>query len=434
MSHACAVSTFRTASSTSNLRGKRVAVVVFSTYPFDPRSRRGAEALAKERMNVDLVCLMEAGKEPKRETLKGVDILRVPLKRRRGGIFSYVFQYLAFLLISSAIVAARSLTHGYDLVYVHNMPDFLVLSALIPKIFGAKVILDLHDPMPELMTTIFGLQPDTLPVRFLKRLERWSIALADSVITVNRACAKLFTSRSCPPQKMNIVMNSPDERIFHLQPPHADAGETNAPDKPFVIMYHGSLVERNGLDLAVDALAQVRQSVPNAQLRIYGAYTAFLGRVMDSIRRMGLQQAVQYLGPKSLEELVGAIEECDVGIIPNRRSIFTELNTPTRIFEYLALGKPVIAPWAPGIHDYFPNGSLVFFELGSVQDLAEKIEYVFSHPTEVAETVRRGQEIYQQHKWPVERLRLTALVARLLYAEARLDSTSLTTELPHIQG
>ena len=99
--------THRTVSSTWNLRGKRVAVVVFSTYPFDPRSRRGAEALASERMNVDVVCLMEAGKEPKRETLKGVDILRVPLKRRRGGIFSYVFQYLAFLLISSIVLAVR---------------------------------------------------------------------------------------------------------------------------------------------------------------------------------------------------------------------------------------------------------------------------------------------------------------------------------------
>src|SRR6266699_1632498 len=287
------------ASSSRRLGGKRTAMVTFSLYPGDPRPRRAVDALVGEGMEVDLICLGSENAS-RHEKLNGVEVLRVPLKNRRGGKLAYACQYSAFILISSAIVAARSLTHGYDLVYVHNMPDFLVLSALIPKIFGAKVILDLHDPMPELMTTIFGLQPDTLPVRFLKRLERWSIALADSVVTVNRSCARLFTSRSCPPQKMNIVMNSPDERIFHLQPPHTHAGETNASDKPFVIMYHGSLVERNGLDLAVDALAQVRQSVPNAQLRIYGAYTPFLGRVMDSIRSMGLEQAVQYLGPKSL--------------------------------------------------------------------------------------------------------------------------------------
>ena len=39
------------------------------------------------------------------------------------------------------------------------------------------------------------------------------------------------------------------------------------------------------------------------------------------------------------------IEQCDVGLIPNRQSVFTELNTPTRIFEYLAIGKPEAAPY-----------------------------------------------------------------------------------------
>jgi glycosyltransferase involved in cell wall biosynthesis len=124
-----------------------------------------------------------------------------------------------------------------------------------------------------------------------------------------------------------------------------------------------------------------------------------------------------------LEELVPAIEECDVGIIPNHRSRFTELNTPTRIFEYLALGKPVIAPRAAGVCDYFDDSSLVFFELGDAEDLALKIEYVFSHPAEVRETVRRGQDVYREHPWAVERLKLRGLVAELLGKEvAEVDS------------
>jgi len=53
---------------------------------------------------------------------------------------------------------------------------------------------------------------------------------------------------------------------------------------------------------------------------------------------------------------------------------------------------------------------LVFFELGSAADLADKIIYVFSHPDDVTEIVERGQEVYQQHKWSSERLRLTSLV------------------------
>jgi glycosyltransferase involved in cell wall biosynthesis len=394
------------------LRGKRVAMLAFSYYPLDPRPRRTAEALADEGMNVDVICLKEAA-EPKRETLHGVEILRLPLKRRRGGMFEYVFQYAAFIVMAFSVLAARSLTRRYDVVYVHNMPDVLVLSALVPKALGAKVILDLHDPMPELMMSIFALPQDSLPVRMLKRLETWSMRLADLVLTVNVACKRLFVARGGGEDKIQVVMNAPDHRIFGFRPP-APAPARPEGHKPFVIMYHGSLVERNGLHLAVDALARLRESVPSAQLRIYGPATPFLDTVMASVRARGLSDAVQYLGLIRLEDIVEAIAQCDVGIIPNQRSIFTELNTPTRVFEYLAVGKPVIAPRAAGIQDYFDEDSLVFFELGDAEDLARKIEYVFHHPREALEVVRRGQEVYRAHAWREEKRTLLTLTAGLL--------------------
>jgi len=409
-------------STAGRLQGKRVAMVVFSFYPDDPRPRRAAEALAGEGMEVDLICLAEKDGDLRREVLHGIAIRRLPVSRNRGSFLRYGFEYIAFLLASAAILAKRSLARRYDLVYVHNMPDILVLCGLIPKLLGAKVILDLHDPMPELMTTIYGLRPDAFAVRLIRLLEKWSIAFADSVVTVNRACARLFTSRSCPAQKMHVVMNSPDERIFTPRPPQTQPAANQARLRPFIIMYHGSLVERNGLDLGVNALAWALPSIPSAKLRIYGRETPFLRQVMDLARTRGVGEAVEYLGPRSLERLVEAIDECDVGIIPNRRNIFTEINTPTRIFELLTLGKPVIAPRAAGICDYFDDARMLFFELGNERDLAQKIEYVFSHPGEVAETIKRGQEVCREHSWRKEKQRLLALVARLLNVEAaRID-------------
>jgi glycosyltransferase involved in cell wall biosynthesis len=179
-------------------------------------------------------------------------------------------------------------------------------------------------------------------------------------------------------------------------------------------MYHGSIVERNGLDLAIEALDRIRRSVPTAQLRIYGKRTAFLDTVMAQVESRGLMDRVRYLGPRTLGELVRDIESCDVGVIPNHRSDFADINTPTRIFEYLALGKPVIAPRTAGICDYFDNGSLVFFEAGNADDLARKTEFVFTHPGEVFEILRRGQEIFCEHSWPSEKQRLIGLVASLL--------------------
>jgi glycosyltransferase involved in cell wall biosynthesis len=398
----------------SPLEGKRVAMVVFSYYPNDPRPRRAAEALVGEGMTVDLVCLTESAADARREHVRGVDVLRVPLKRRRGGMVAYVLQYATFLLSAAAIVAVRSLGRRYDLVYVHNMPDVLVLTGLLPKLFGAKLVLDLHDPMPELMMTIFGLREDTLPVRLLKRLERWSIGVSDRALTVNLACKRLFASRSCAPDKLEVVMNSPDERIFGFRT--APAPESSR--RPFVLMYHGSLVERNGLDVAVEALARVRARVPDVELRVYGPATPFLERVMTTVRARGLDGAVQYLGPRRIEDIAVAIDDCDLGVIPNQRNTFTELNTPTRIFEYLARGKPVVAPRAAGIQDYFDEGSLVLFELGDAEDLARKIEHVLAHPGEASEIARRGQGVYRAHAWPAERAVLVGVATDLLRGAA----------------
>jgi glycosyltransferase involved in cell wall biosynthesis len=292
------------------------------------------------------------------------------------------------------------------------MPDILVLSALLPKWFGAKVILDQHDPMPELMRTIFNLHETSFRVRMMRHLERWSIARADLVITVNMACKRIFAERSCRTEKIRVVMNSPDGEIFRYR--GARSYPARAPRQPFVIMYHGSLVERNGLDLAVDAMAQLCKKVPMAELRVYGRSTPYLEQVMKKAGSLGLENNVRYLGAKKLEELVREIEVCDLGIIPNKRNTFTEINTPTRIFEYLALGKPVIAPRTLGIQDYFRPESLLFFEPGDAGDLAEKMEYVALHGTEATAIAERGQQAYLAHTWQRERETLVNLVAELI--------------------
>jgi len=324
----------------SSLRAKRVAMVMFSYYPMDPRPRRAAEALANEGMHVDVICLKETGADPKREIFNGVDILRIPLQRRRTGPVGYVFQYVAFILISTVVVGLRSLTRRYDLVYVHNMPDVLVLSALIPKVLGAKVILDLHDPMPELMMTIFDLDQESWWVRILKRLEKWSLRLADLVLTVNLACEKLFVSRGCRREKIRVIMNSPDDEIFGFQPPRGVTAGRYGAAKPFVIMYHGSLVERNGLDLAVEAVGRLRESIRDAELRIYGSRTGFLERVMEKVRTKGLTEVVRYLGPRRIEDIVKAIDECDVG--PDSGIVACDRMNHRHQSDMLALGAQLL--------------------------------------------------------------------------------------------
>ena len=395
------------------LHGKRAAMVTFSSYPADPRPRRAIDTLLSEGMSLDLICMAD-GKAPRRESIGPLTITRLPIRNRRGGKLAYAYQYSAFIGSAALILAARSLRSRYHLVHVHNMPDVLVFAALVPKALGAKVLLDLHDPMPELLTTIFDLPEESFGVRLMKRLERWSISFSHAVVTVNLAAKRLFAARGCRPEKIIVVMNSPDEELFPFCACRPQLSSDNATPPHFVVMYHGSLVERNGLDLAVDALAQVREIVPAVELRIFGRSTPFLERVMAEARQRGLETQVRYLGETRLEDLAHEIDGCDIGIIPNHRNAFTAMNMPTRIFEYLTRGKPVIAPRTPGIQDYFNPESLLFFEPGDAESLAGELIFAALHPAEAATTAQRGQEVYLRHRWTRERQTFTDAVHDLL--------------------
>lgn len=396
----------------SRVPAEHVAMIMFSPYPSDPRPRRAVDALIDAGMMVDLICLAE-DQAPRQEKHSALRVTRLPITHRRGGGLSYAFQYSAFLSVSATILAVRSLKRRYSVVYVHNMPDFLVFSALVPKLMGARVILDMHDPMPELMTTIFNLHEDAVSIRILRFVEKWSMAYANSVITVNAACRRIFAERSCSPEKIRVVMNSPDEEIFPFRSASAETSG-RAPAKRLVLLYHGSLVERNGLDLAVHAVSKVRRTIPGVELRICGRSTPFLERVMEEVRSKGMKDHVRYLGPKRLEDVVREIDACDVGLIPNHRNAFTAINTPTRIFEYLALGKPVIAPRMPGIQDYFTPDALLFFEAGDPEDLARTIEHVYDNPDYANSVVQHGQEVYLAHTWRRERETLVNSVRDVL--------------------
>ena len=87
---------------------------------------------------------------------------------------------------------------------------------------------------------------------------------------------------------------------------------------------------------------------------------------------------------------------------------------------FLALGKPVVAPRAPGIESYFDKNSLVLFDLGDPKDLAAKLAWVATNPYEAFETTKRGQVIYKEHAWSREREKLLDIgVGLLLNGEKR---------------
>jgi glycosyltransferase involved in cell wall biosynthesis len=397
----------------SELIKGRAAAILFSYYPSDPRPWRAALALASSGMTVEVLCLQDNSSTPCKETLHGIKVFRMPLQKRRSGYIRYLFEYTAFLLTAVIFLTYRSIRYGYDLIHVHNMPDFLVFTALVPRLLGTKVILDMHDPMPELYESIAGHKHRRWLDGLLKKIEKFSLKFADLVLTPNAAFRELFASRSCDPGKLHIIMNSPDEEIFRpneISIRSVPGGNTH----PFKLMYHGSFVVRNGLDIAIEAVALARLHIPNVTLEIYGKRTEYLDASLAVAKQKGLDNCIFYLGSKSRVGIAQAIASSDLGLVSNRQSTFTELNMPTRIFEFLAIGKPVIAPNTRGIRDYFGLDELLFFEPGKPEDLARVIQWCFYHREEVNRVMEKGRQIYQQHLWSSEKAYYLSLVKYLI--------------------
>lgn len=387
------------------MKDKRVLMLVYSYYPGDTRVRREALTLKENGFEIDIICLKKSS-ERKREVFENINILRINNRKKRRGFFIYLINYLFFFIKSFFTVTTYYVRKNYSIIHIHNMPNFLVFSALIPKAFGSKVILDIHDPMPELLTSALNTNNRILR-KILLLEEKFSILFANKIITTNLAFKDLFVSRGCPKEKITIVMNSPYPEIF-------DKIKTiDKNDDKFIILYNGSIIKRHGLDILVDAVNMLVDKIPNIKLKIYGT-GEFLDEVLKRIKEYKLENYIEYHGGVLIDYLVKEIAECDLGVIPNRLNEFTDLNFPIRIFEFMHYKKPVIAPRTKGIQDYFEENSIFYFTPNDVDDLVNKIYLIYSRNKQINNVIERGYLVYQNNNWEIQSKKLIDLYDNLI--------------------
>jgi glycosyltransferase involved in cell wall biosynthesis len=388
-----------------------VLMIHFSPYPVDVRIRREAETLFEKGMSVDTISIRSKN-QMSQETHDGVTTYRINLNKKRSSKLRYIWEYIYFALMAFYKAGILNYKKKYDLVHVHNMPDFLVFCALIPKLSGAKILLDLHDPVPEIYMTKYRIPLNHPVIKLLVMIEKISIRFADHVITPNIAFRDLFIKRGCDPKKIDVVMNTPMEKIF-LSRKNAVKNVISRKNGEFVVMYHGTITLRNGCIDIIDAINRIKNEIPNIKFHIFGNGDA-VDLVKDKINELGLSKIITYYGLVKNEVISDAIREIDIGIIPNQMNPFTNHNFPVRIFEYLALKKPVIVPKTKGITDYFDQDSIIYFDPGNIADLADKILNCYRHPEKLQQKVERGNKIYQQFTWSKQRITLENIASTLI--------------------
>ena len=248
------------------MRNKKILMVVYSYFPQDVRPRREAEALIKAGYEVDIICLRLAD-QSKEEIIYGVNTFRVNLAKSRSSKRKYIFLYANFFIRAFFLINWLFLKKHYSVIHVHNMPDFLVFLGIVPKLFGSKIILDLHDPTPEMLMTKFADGKDSKLTKLLKWQEKVSIKFAHRVITTNKSFLDRFIFRGCPPDKIFIIMNSPQESIFNR---NTDKSKEKLAENKYIVMYHGIIITRYGFEDLLNAVYLLKDKILGLELRVYG--------------------------------------------------------------------------------------------------------------------------------------------------------------------
>ncbi|MGC2526285.1 MAG: glycosyltransferase, partial [Candidatus Acidiferrum sp.] len=244
-------------------RPLRVCMVCYTFYETDTRVMRYAEALAKRGDHVDVFGLRKPGTASS-ESLCGVQIRRLQGRLfNETNLLSYIWRVLLFLMRALYQVTFHDLRNKYDIVHIHSVPDFLVFAALLPRLRGTPVVLDIRDILPEFYASKFAASERSIGFQFLCMAERLSAAFATHVIVANHAWQERLLSRSIKPGGSTVILNLPDRSIF-------TPGKKQYPKDRFLLLYHGTLNWHQGLDLAITAFAKIKDVVPEADFHIYG--------------------------------------------------------------------------------------------------------------------------------------------------------------------
>ena len=385
----------------------RILMVAYTNYLTDARPRRAAEALTSRGDEVDFISLAEQGR-PAAEQLNGVTVLRLSQGRYRGSSgLRYLWSYGLFFVRVSAMVVRRMMSRHYDVVYVHTMPDWMVFVGLIPKLFGAKIVLDMHDMMPELYMSKFGLNEKHLLIRFMKFQERLSFGLADRIICVHEPHRDVLVRRGARIGKLTVILNLPDPSIFGERSAMA---ERPAGGGGLRLVYHGTIVKRLGLDVALKAFREVVGQCPGAHFDIYGDGDD-AERVDALIREYGLSNHV-YFSRKffRVDEIPALIRGATMGIISNRRDIATEYMLPVKMIEYLYLDIPVVAPRLGAISHYFSDDAVAYYAPGDSAELARTILELYRDESKRASFRRNAQKFMSLYSWSEMKKELYAAI------------------------
>lgn len=348
-------------------------MIAFSNYLSDSRIIRQAQSAIRSGYKVDFITPRKPG-EKKQEIIQGVNLYRLDVYRYKGNsIFKQIFSYFNFFIRCTILLFGMHIKNNYRIIHINNIPDFLVFSTVIPKALGAKVILDIHDPMPETYLAKYNKSKRGFFYNFLRIQERLSAAYSTSVITVSEPIKRdILCQNRIDQDKITVVANFADAELFPLVS-HFSLSS------PIRLVYHGTIAERFGFKDSLEAISNLKSQ--NAIfLKIIGEGD-YEGNLREIIRKQGLSKIVDFENKVYPNvQLANILCRYHLGFAPYLSCPATDYMLPVKMMELLAMGIPVITISNTAISYYLDDRMYFAYDPNNINSLTDLLQHIVEDP------------------------------------------------------
>jgi glycosyltransferase involved in cell wall biosynthesis len=269
---------------------------------------------------------------------------------------------------------------------------FSALSAfIIARLKRVPFVLEVRDLWPEAIVDLGLMRPGPV-VHLLEALARLLYRKADRVVVVTHAFADRLAAQGVPRSKVAVIPNGADVRFFAPQKNGQSKRDALGLDGRFVVAYVGS----HGLSHGLGAVLDAAQAQPEVTFLLVGD-GADRDRLLAERDRRQLHNVVMRpsVARADVPALYAAADAC---LVPLRDVPIFETFVPSKLFEVLAAGRPVIGAVRGEARDILTrSGGALLVDPERGDQLADAIDQLRHDADLRAELARRGRAFAEQH-------------------------------------
>ncbi|CAB50068.1 glycosyltransferase family 4 protein [Pyrococcus abyssi] len=349
---------------------KKIFMVLTNPFKPDPRVYKEARTLIGLGFDVTVVAWDREGGYKSFDMVDGIKVYRISIISRYASLFDFLVKLPLFYL--NAMLYILKNRDGLYAIHANDF-DTAPLAFFISRILGVKFIFDIHDLYYTRISLLEEQEKDTILRKILRRTEILFAKLSDSVITVSRSIGgkhkglkEFLVNSGVPPDKIYVVWNAPDPRVFPRVKRHKHRG--------IVVGYIGTIRSISNFIPLFEIAKE------NMLLRIIFVGS---GPLKDEIRELLSIKypniRVDFIESVPYEKVSEYYTLCDViySVYPMTTNI--KMAIAVKMLESIIMGIPVIVNKDTLMEDFvniYKCGVAVDMNVGSIKNALDKIKKI----------------------------------------------------------